>query len=223
MRRTSARAMLNPCPPPPPRWGGAHPVSSNPPAPNPPSTHRLLLRPFRAEDIDVIVAYRNDPEVSALQDWDLPVEREYVVAQVAQTWSDIVPGASLNIGIDRAGELIGDLYVGLDEHSSPPEHGVAEIGFTVRTEHQGQGYAFEAATALIDDLIERLGCHRIVAQLSPANAASTRLLERLGFHCETHAPASFWWRGQWDDNLVYALTADDWRARTGRPWGNAPG
>lgn len=36
-------------------------------------TNRLVLRPLREEDIDTVLAYRNDPEVSALQDWNLPV------------------------------------------------------------------------------------------------------------------------------------------------------
>ena len=176
-------------------------------------TERLVLRPLRADDVDTILDYRNDPQVSALQDWDLPVSREQVERQVSRTWKDIAPGASLNIGIERDGELIGDLYVGLDEHSRPPHHGVAEIGFTLRTEHQGMGYAREAAEALLTDLVDRLGCHRIFAQLSPQNTASARLLERLGMRVETLAPKSYWWRGQWDDNLVYAVSVVDWRAR----------
>lgn len=179
-------------------------------------TERLVLRPFRAGDVDTILAYRNDPQVSALQDWDLPVTRESVERQVARTWEDLAPGDSRNIGIEVDGELVGDLYVGLDEHSSPPDHGVAEIGFTLRTEHQGKGYASEAAAAVVADLIGRLGVHRVAAQLSPENTASMRVLERLGMMRESLAPKSFWWRGQWDDNLVYAMSADQWRAAQDR-------
>lgn len=172
-------------------------------------TQRLLLRPLRPDDVDVIVDYRNDPEVAELQDWDLPVPRERVVQHVeAQSgWTDIVPGEPRQIGIDLDGELIGDLYVGLDEHG-----GVAEIGFTLRTEYQGKGYAFEAASVVVADLVERLGCHRIYAQLSTKNVRSARLLERLGMHVESLAPKSYWWRGAWDDNLVCAMTAEEWRA-----------
>ena len=172
-------------------------------------TARLILRPLRPGDIDVIVAYRNDPVVAALQDWDLPVTREQVEQQVAAQsgWSDLLPGAPRQIGIEREGELLGDLYVAIDEHG-----GVAEIGFTLRTEHQGQGYAYEAASAVVADLVERLGCHRIVGQLSPDNAKSARLLERLGMHVESLAPKSYWCRGAWDDNLTYAMSDAEWRA-----------
>lgn len=170
-------------------------------------TERLVLRPLNAGDVDTVLAYRNDPAVAALQDWDLPVTRERVERQVATTWVDIEPGKPRQVGIERDGELIGDLYVGLDEHG-----GVVEIGFTLTTAHQGHGYATEAASAVIDDLIERHAVHRIFAQLSPDNHASARVLERLGMHVESLAPKSYWWRGQWDDNLIYAMSADERRA-----------
>lgn len=185
-------------------------TSAHPTPAYPRRTERLVLRPLHEDDIDIIHAYRNDPDVAALQDWDLPMSREHVERHVAAQsgWSDIVPGAHRQIGIELDGELIGDLYVGLDEHG-----GVAEIGFTLRTEHQGKGYAFEAASAVVADLIERLGCHRIVGQLSPQNHRSARLLERLGMHVESLSPKSYWWRGTWDDNLIYAMSEADWRAR----------
>lgn len=172
-------------------------------------TARLLLRPLQASDVDVIVAYRNDPVVAEFQDWDLPVPRERVVRQTEEQsgWTDIVPGEARQIGMDLDGELIGDLYAEIDAHG-----GVAEIGFTLRTEYQGQGFAQEAASAVVADLIETHGCHRIIGQLSPKNVRSARLLERLGMHVETLAPRSFWCRGEWDDNLVYAMSDDDWRS-----------
>lgn len=177
-------------------------------------TERLVLRPLVPEDVDVIVAYRNDPAVAVYQDWSLPVPRERVEQQIAAAagWTDLAPGQPRNIGIEAGGELVGDLYAGIDENG-----GVAEIGFTLRTEHQGKGYAFEAASALVADLIERLGCHRVFAQLSPENARSARLLEKLGMHVESLAPASYWCRGAWDDNLVYAMSADEWRHRRAYP------
>lgn len=177
--------------------------------PYPRKTDRLVLRPLRTDDVDVILSYRNDPVVAEFQDWDLPVTRERVERHVeAQSnWIDIVPGEPRQIGIEREGELIGDLYVDLDEHG-----GVAEIGFTLRADHQGKGYAFEAASAVVSDLVERLGCHRIYGQLSPKNVRSARLLEKLGMHVESLAPRSYWCRGAWDDNLVYAMSDAGWRA-----------
>src|SRR5690606_22440164 len=75
----------------------------------------------------------------------------------------------------------------------------------------------EAASAVIDDLVDRLGVHRIVAELSPDNLASARLLERLGMRFEYFAEKAFWWRGAWDDNLYYVMSAEERRAWRDRP------
>lgn len=176
-------------------------------------TDRLTLRMLRADDIDALTAYRNDPQVSALQDWDLPYPRERAERLVAAhaDRDDVQPGTGTQLAIELDGALIGDLYVGLDEHC-----GIAEIGFSLAAGHQGNGYAGEAASAVVDDLVDRLGVHRIVGELSPDNHASARLLERLGMSFESFAEKSFWWRGAWDDNLHYSMTAEqrrDWRDR----------
>lgn len=182
-------------------------------------TERLTLRFVDASDVDTIAAYRNDPEVAALQDWDLPypVERAVALAAAHEGRTDIERGSSNQIAIVRDGVLLGDLYVSLHEQG-----GVAEIGFTLARQHQGQGHAYEAAHAVIADLIGRLGVHRVVAQLSPLNEPSVRLLERLGFTVESLAPRSYWWRGQWDDNLIYALSDERWRERNPGPAAPAP-
>lgn len=180
-------------------------------------TERLVVRMLTEDDIDIVTAYRNDPRVAALQDWELPYPREQAERLIAghRGRVDVEPGTGTQLGIDLGGRLIGDLYVGLDEHC-----GIAEIGFTLSAEHQGHGYALEAASVVVDDLIDRLGVHRIVAQLSPQNLASARLLERLGLTVEYLAERSYWWRGAWDDNLTYSMTAQDrrsWRTRVRTP------
>ena len=177
-------------------------------------TERLVLRPVRMSDVDRLTAYRNDPEVAALQDWEVPYPRERAESLVAEHSGrdDVVPGAGTQLGIERDGELVGDVYVGLHERG-----GVAEIGFTLARAHQGKGYAVEAVSAVVADLVDRLGVHRVFAQLSPLNEASMRVLERVGFEFESLAPRSFWWRGTWDDNVVYALSAEGWRDWRDRP------
>lgn len=178
-------------------------------SPYPLQTERLLVRMPRAEDIDPLTAYRNDPQVAALQDWDLPYLREHaerLVTALADR-DDITIGGGTQLAIERDGQLIGDIFVGVDAHG-----GVAEVGFTLTTANQGQGYAVEAVSAVIDDLVDRLGVHRLVGELSPQNGASARLLERLGMTFDHFAESAFWWRGAWDDNLYYSMTADERRA-----------
>ena len=57
----------------------------------------------------------------------------------------------------------------------------ADIGFALAPEHRGVGYAREAATATVTYARSNVGLDRLVAIVSPGNAASIRLLEELGF------------------------------------------
>lgn len=177
-------------------------------------TSRLVLRMLHPDDIDTLTAYRNHPQVAALQDWELPYPRERAERLVAAhaNRDDIAVGTGTQVAIERDGELIGDIFVGVDEHC-----GVAEIGFTLTFDNQGKGYAVEAVSAVIDDLVDRLGVHRLVAELSPDNDTSARLLERLGMTFEYFAEKSFWWRGAWDNNLYYSMTAEQRRVWRDRP------
>ena len=59
-----------------------------------------------------------------------------------------------------------------------------DIGFSLLPEFRAQGYAFEAASALMDYAVHILGFNRIVAIASPENASSIRLLEKLGLRFE---------------------------------------
>jgi RimJ/RimL family protein N-acetyltransferase len=90
-----------------------------------------------------------------------------------------------------------------------------EIGWAVDPGHQGRGYATEAANALLAHGFEDLGLHRIIATCQPQNAASVRVMEKLGLRREAHfrqcmlAPDGTWW-----DEYFYALLDDEWRRAT---------
>jgi RimJ/RimL family protein N-acetyltransferase len=89
----------------------------------------------------------------------------------------------------------------------------AEIGITLAAEHQRQGYATEALTAVLDYLFTGLGKHRVHGSVDPANTASARLLERVGMRKEAHFVESLWFKGRWADDLVFAILDREWKAR----------
>ena len=60
----------------------------------------------------------------------------------------------------------------------------AEIGVTLAQASQGKGLATEALTAVVTELFEQLGMHRVFAEADDRNVPVRRLLERLGFRCE---------------------------------------
>jgi RimJ/RimL family protein N-acetyltransferase len=86
----------------------------------------------------------------------------------------------------------------------------AEIGFTIGPRHQGRGFATEAARLLLDYLFGARGKHRVVAYCDARNAASAGVLERLGMRLEGHLRESTWAKGEWTDDLAYAVLDREW-------------
>lgn len=176
-------------------------------------TERLSLRPFQVDDLEAFVAYRSDPEVARYQSWDSPYpmaaaesflssQRELVFGQ---------PGEWLQLAIvDRAsGAVSGDCAVRV----ATDQPATAEIGVTLAQASQGKGLATEALTAVVTELFERRGMHRVVAEADDRNVPVRRLLERLGFRCEARLVEADWFKGEWSTLRLYALLDREWRAR----------
>jgi RimJ/RimL family protein N-acetyltransferase len=152
-------------------------------------TERLVLRPFRDEDLDALVAYRNDPEVARYQDWE-GISRDEALSMVrAQTQTSLgAPGRWQQIAVvlARGGELVGDLGLFLRADSRS-----AALGFTLAKRHQGRGLAREAVGGLIEALFGAAEVERLEAVTDTRNARAMALLERLGFTVTSTADADF--------------------------------
>ncbi len=161
-------------------------------------TPRLRLRRLRQDDVRALLAYRSDPEVGRYQVWSPETERE--VADFVAEQFEIEP--------DLAGTWF-QLAIALRAADGPWQ---AEVGITLAPWAQGRGYAREALATVFDFLFDGLGKHRVVASADPRNEPSVRLLERLGMRREAHFREAFWGKGEWCDDLVYGILADEWRA-----------
>jgi RimJ/RimL family protein N-acetyltransferase len=121
--------------------------------------------------------------------------------------------------VEHAGELIGDLMLRVDdawgqrEVADRAQGRQAELGWTLDPTWTGQGYATEAVRALITHCVTDLGVRRVTAACFAENAASWRLMERVGMRREGHAVADALHRsGRWLDTFTYALLAEEWPA-----------
>ena len=167
------------------------------------TTARLVLRRLRVDEADAVGQYKNDPEVARYQDWDLPYPVEEIASKIAayehRPWPCL--GAGLNVAIEHDGELIGDFGVGWDDDGTE-----AEIGYTLRLEHQGKGFATEVVGAVVARLFAE-GVERITSSLAPENVASVRVLEKTGFRHEASSRIQI--RGEFvDDDLYVVVTGD---------------
>jgi [ribosomal protein S5]-alanine N-acetyltransferase len=146
--------------------------------PLPIETERLLLRRFDPErDSEPMLAVYGDPEVMRFIPGGAYSGLEAVRTRLAQYAREHDSrGFSFWAVVERAsGEVVGDAGFGVFR-----ETGDVELGYTLRRDRWGRGYATEAAGACLDAGFARLGAARIVAVVDEENARSVRVAERIG-------------------------------------------
>ena len=176
------------------------------------ATPRLRLRSFRPGDEEDVFAYRSVPEVVRYIPGD-PKTREQVadlVAERATAGRLDETSPFLTLAVEREGRVIGDVLVHLDGLDGRDGR-QAEIGWVFAPDVAGQGYATEAARALVDLAFGELGVRRVWAKLEPENVRSARVCERLGMRREALFVQGSWFKERWTDLAIYALLADEWR------------
>jgi RimJ/RimL family protein N-acetyltransferase len=173
------------------------------------ATERLVLRPFEAGDFDALHAMLSRADVVRWLYEDPAGEeetRERLRRGMERTRFALT-GDGFGFALERDGEVVGDASLML----ASAEHHQGELGFLVHPDHQGRGYASEAALALLGLAFGTFGLHRVVGRLEARNAASARVLERAGMRREAHLVENELVKGEWQSEVVYALLAADWR------------
>lgn len=158
-------------------------------------TDRLLLRPFTLDDAEALHAIWGDPAAARFREGEPGWPRPKTVDDTLAYLRPIVSGqaergyASWAVIEGQTGRLIGDCGLFPADDVGPE----IELAYGLARDVWGRGYATEAAAACLRVGFEELGLDRIVADVDPANAASIRVLDKLGF-----APA-----GRKGDKLLY--------------------
>lgn len=173
------------------------------------STDRLLIRRLTKEDVLRLAAYRNLPEVSRHQSWETySTEDARNLIEGLEHEEPGKPGGWFQFGValQAADLLIGDIGLSID--ADQPLCG--QIGYTFDPEFQRQGYATEAASAVMAWAFTNLSLHRVSAFTDPRNLPSIALMERLGMRKEGHLRESVYHLGEWTDDVVYGILDREW-------------
>jgi RimJ/RimL family protein N-acetyltransferase len=144
-------------------------------------TERLRLRPHRPDDLDDLLAFHSDPEVTRYIPWPVRTReqtRAALAVKLHQGTAQAV-GEWLVLAMEEAetGTVIGEVLL----KRSDDKRRIGELGYAMRRDRQGKGLASEAVRAMLDLGFGTFGLTRITAAVEAPNTASRRLLERFGF------------------------------------------
>jgi RimJ/RimL family protein N-acetyltransferase len=177
-------------------------------------TDRLRLRPFTDADADALFALHSNTYV--LRYWDSPPWSEPSRAEgFIETCLRIEEeGTGARLAIDRRsdGAFLG--WCGLTSWN--PTYRSASLGYVLGEAAWGHGYATEAAGALLRWGYDTLALNRVQAEADTRNAASARVLEKLGFVREGTLREDCVVLGEVSDSWVYGLLEREWRPSSHR-------
>jgi RimJ/RimL family protein N-acetyltransferase len=165
-----------------------HPVSSFQP---PLSTPRLLLRAFQLSDYDALREIDADPEVLRYRSRAVitPGDTRHFLEQASAAAAEALPRAQhiFAVALRGAGPDGGRL-IGQCGLTVLPPGGEAFMWYSLHRGFWGQGYATEAARAVLGYGFEQAGLLRIFAECHPDNLASLRVMHKIGLRPEAHTP-----------------------------------
>ncbi len=172
-------------------------------------TSRFTLDPLVPADAEAFFEYRALPEVTRFQTF-APQHLQEAQAFVERQ-RDVVFGAPdswFQLAIrDRAtGALVGD--VGL--HFLDEDARTLEVGISVAPSHHRRGIAREVLSEALSATFRDGNIRRVIASVDPRNTASMALFASLGMRKEAHFRESLWFKGEWVDDVIFAMLRAEW-------------
>lgn len=179
-------------------------------------TERLILREFTDADADLLVELDSDPEVMFRISGGIATSREDVERDFLPAYLDY-HARGHNFGFWVAVEKASGDFLGWFHLRAAPGHpeDEPELGYRLRREAWGRGYATEGSAALITKAFTELGASRVLAETMVAHTASRRVMEKCGMTVKR----IFWqdWPhpipGDELGDVEYVITREQWDGR----------
>jgi RimJ/RimL family protein N-acetyltransferase len=177
----------------------------------------LVLRRWRLADAAGVLSAieRSLPDLRRFMPWAMQEPTlESVAAFIERAWEPTPPETFGFALLDAGGEVVGGF--GLHGRQGP---GILEIGYWVRSDRTGRGYATAAARALTDVSFEHFpGAFRVEIRADPANGASGAVAAKLGFNLDARVHVESETEAQTGVLQVWATSRVGWAAQPPPTW-----
>jgi HAD superfamily hydrolase (TIGR01509 family) len=143
------------------------------------TTENLIIRELTEEDVDALYLIRSDTEIRQYlydSETDINVEKDKLRAYIKNVY-DYYGFGLWGVFLKSSGCLIGQCGIELKKLNGEVIH---ELGYLLSKAYQGQGYAFEFVTAVINYCFRELGLNKITAVIAEDNERSIHLAEKVG-------------------------------------------
>ncbi|GLQ72344.1 hypothetical protein GCM10007932_17040 [Vibrio penaeicida] len=162
------------------------------------NTERLTIRRIKLADKQDVAHYVTNPDIARyLPEGALDEQK---MDELLEQEANGTP-TTYAVELKGSGKVVGHMIF----HPCFNEY-TFEIGWVIHCDHQRNGYAFEAAQALIDYGFSKGNVHRVIATCQPQNTSSYRLMEKLGMRREGHFKECVHREdGEWWDEYLYAI------------------
>lgn len=172
-------------------------------------TPRLVLREFRADDFAALLEMDSRPE-SVHYEPQKGADGVRAYLESAAMAAFFEPRTHYRFAITIRPEDTARGLIGLAMNSDMTRDW--EIGWMVHPDEWGKGYASEAARRVLAFAFEELDAHRVIAFCDAENCTSERVMQKLGMRREAHMLQTRLLRGEWRDELLYAILDSEWPA-----------
>ena len=166
-------------------------------------TSRLILRPFREDDLDLLAELMANPDFMRFSLGPYTREQTQSVLRKFLSWNQAGLPSQFAVIFRRNNKLIG--YCGF-LHQQVDGRDETEIGYRLHPDYWGQGLATEAARAMRDHAFSDLKLSRVISLIHPDNLPSRRVAEKNGMQPEKETV----FRGF--PTRVFAITRERWLA-----------
>ncbi len=190
---------------------------SAPYTPNSLHARRVVLRTLSEQDYEAWLEVR-----TRCRDWLLKWEpRSAHATHLAEDHRSFVSrcairererqiGTGFGFGIFLEGRFIGEITLSSIQRGPLQS---AYIGYWIDEAFAGRGLMPEAVVTMLQYAFETLRLHRVEINIIPRNAASRRVVEKLGIRFEGISERYLEIDGAWEDHARYAITAEEWGDR----------
>lgn len=180
-------------------------------------TRRLMLRPFRRRDVgafhEAVTASIDElqPWLPWIDGYDRGFAQRFIRESVG-SWAERRAYDFTVRPIDDMDRHIGNVSV----WPTSVQNSVGEVGYWIRSDETGKGYAKEAAAVAVDVGFSELGLHKLTLRIAVGNDASETIAKRLGFTYEGVLRDEVKVGGRWLDHTSWSMLDDEWAANAAR-------